>query len=166
MGSRRAKTTIDVMARECVANQLRILNRVVTGIYENEFRPLTLTASQMVILALTAKRGRLRAAELGRALQMDASTLSRNIERIRARGWLEEAPAEDQRSRPFRLTASGEKILRDAILAWERAQATAVRLLGQERVALLKSMTKDVRARMSAGRPGQSRQEEEEQWDT
>jgi DNA-binding MarR family transcriptional regulator len=166
MGSRRAETTIDLMARECIANQLRMLNRVVTGVFDNEFRPLKLTASQMVILALTAKRGRLRAAELGRALQMDASTLSRNIERIRIRGWLEESPTEDQRSRPFRLTASGEKILRDAIRAWERAQANAVRLLGREGVALLKTVTKDVRARMSASERDHSRLKEKEQWDT
>ena len=56
------QTTVDRMARECVGNQLRLLSRVVTGIYERELRPLKLTASQMVILALTAKRGRVLSA--------------------------------------------------------------------------------------------------------
>jgi DNA-binding MarR family transcriptional regulator len=150
MRSKSKQTAIEFMARECVGNQLRMLNRVVTGIYEDEFRSLRLTASQMIILALTAKHSQVRAAELCRWLQIDASTLSRNIDRMRANGWLEQAATADQRSRPFRLTADGEKILHDAILAWERAQAKAVRLLGKEGVALLKTVTKNVKGSRSA----------------
>ena len=135
------------MARECVGNQLRLLDRVVTSVYEDELRPLKLTPSQMIILAITAQQGRVRAVELSRSLQMDASTVSRNVERLRARGWVEEASGEDSRSRPFRLTVDGEKVLEDAIVAWERAQAKAVDLLGKEGVALLRRTTKKVRAR-------------------
>ncbi len=68
----------------------------------------------------------------------------------RARGWIEEACGEDSRSRPFQLTTDGEKVLEDAIVAWERAQAKAVDLLGKEGVALLHRATKNVRARVSA----------------
>ncbi len=146
MRAKSKEAAVEVMARECVANQVRMLNRVVTGMYEDEFRPLGLTVSQMVILALTAKQTQVRAAQLCRWLQIDASTLSRNIDRMRGNGWLEQAPAEDQRSRPFQLTTQGGKLLDDAILAWERAQAKAVRLLGKEGVALLKTVTKNVRA--------------------
>jgi DNA-binding MarR family transcriptional regulator len=95
------------MARECVGKQLRMLDRVVTGIYEDELRPLKLKASQMVILVLTATRGEVRAVEIARELQLDASTVSRNVERMRSRGWLEAVPGRDERSRPFRLTARG-----------------------------------------------------------
>jgi DNA-binding MarR family transcriptional regulator len=150
MRSKSKQAAIEVMARECVANQVRMLNRVVTGMYEDEFRPLGLTVSQMVILALTARQSQVRAAELCRWLQIDASTLSRNIDRMRANGWLEKAPTQDQRSRPFQLTGDGEKILHAAILAWERAQAKAVRLLGGEGVALLRTVTKKVRGIRSA----------------
>jgi DNA-binding MarR family transcriptional regulator len=137
-------TTVERMARECVGNQLRLLSRVVTGIYERELRPLKLTASQMVILALTAKQGQVRSVELSKTLQMDASTVSRNVERMRTRGWLEQVPGKDERSRPFRLTAGGEKMLRDASTAWERAQEQAVGLVGTEGVALLRRMSKDL----------------------
>jgi DNA-binding MarR family transcriptional regulator len=136
------QTTVERMARECVGNQLRLLSRVVTGVYERELRPLKLTASQMVILALTAKQGQVRSVELSKMLQMDASTVSRNVERMRARGWLEQAPGKDERSRPFRLTASGERMLRDASTAWEKAQAQALGLVGKEGAALLRRMSK------------------------
>jgi len=146
MDRKRTSAIVDRMARECVANQLRTLSRVVTGIYENELRPLKLKASQMVILAVTARLGQVRATELSRILQVDASTLSRNVERIRARGWLEQALAGDERSRPFRLTASGKEILSEAVLAWERAQAKAVALLGRQGVADLRRLTAKVKA--------------------
>jgi len=151
------RTIVERMARECVANQLRTLTRVVTGIYEEQLRPLKLKASQMVILAITEKRGQVRAAELSLMLHVDASTLSRNLERMRARGWLEEARGGDERSRPFRLTASGKKILREAFLAWERAQESAVGLLGREGVANLHHLTEKVKTAASADRKGSSR---------
>jgi DNA-binding MarR family transcriptional regulator len=133
------------MARECVGNQLRMLSRVVTGIYEDELRPLKLKVSQMVILALTARNRQVRAVELSRELQMDTSTLSRNLERMRARGWLERAPGGDARSRPFRLTADGEKLLRDAIRAWERAQAKALGAVGEEGAVALRRIVERVK---------------------
>lgn len=144
MDAKGTRAAAERMARECIANQLRMLTRVVTGIYESEFRPLRLTVSQMVILVLTARHGRVRAAEIGRVLQMDASTLSRNIERMRVRGWLEEAPKADGRSRPFRLTPAGARTLRDASRAWERAQTQARNLVGEEGAALLRRLTKPV----------------------
>ncbi len=150
MKKKSTRAAVEFMARECVGNQLRLLGRVVTSVYEGELRPLKLTPSQMIILAITAQQGRVRAVELSRLLQMDASTVSRNVERLRARGWIEEACGEDSRSRPFQLATDGEKVLEDAILAWERAQAKAVDLLGKEGVALLHRTTKNVRARVSA----------------
>ena len=150
MSRDKTQMTVERMARECVGYQLRMLNRVVTGIYEDELRPLKLKVSQMTILAVTAKQGQVRAVELCRTLQMDASTVSRNVDRMRGRGWLEQVPGEDSRSRPFRLTAGGRKLLRDATLAWEQAQAKAVDLLGKEGVALLRRTTSNVKARISA----------------
>ncbi len=144
MRPKNTQTVVDIMARECVGNQVRMLNRVVTGIYEGELRPLGLTVSQMVVLALAAKHAQVRAAEICRWLQIDASTLSRNIERMRANGWIEKAEACDKRSRPFQLTAAGDKLLQDATLAWERAQAAATQLLGSEAVAMLKTVTRNV----------------------
>jgi DNA-binding MarR family transcriptional regulator len=150
MARESTEETVERMARECVGNQLRMLSRVVTGIYEEELRPLKLKVSQMVILVVTAKNRQVRAVELSRELQMDTSTLSRNLERMRARGWLEQAPGEDGRSRPFRLTAGGRKLLRDAIRAWERAQATALGVVGEEGAVALRSIAEKVKGRAPA----------------
>ena len=40
--------------------------------------------------------------------------LSRNVERMRAHGWLEAVSGEDARTQPFRLTAKGRRLLERA----------------------------------------------------
>jgi DNA-binding MarR family transcriptional regulator len=121
---------IDKMASECVANRLRMLNRVITNIYDDAFRPLDLKVSQMSVLAATAKLGTARPSELCEHLHLDVSTLSRNVERMKARGWLEVVPDEDARAQPFRLTSQGRKLLEKAIPAWSKAQQQVRNLLG------------------------------------
>jgi DNA-binding MarR family transcriptional regulator len=137
MATQSLQTTIDTVAGECIAVRMRMLNRVVTNIYDHALRPLGLKVSQMNILVATAKMNTARPAEVCKRLHLDGSTLSRNIDRMKARGWLEVVPDEDARAQPFRLTAAGEKLLRDALPAWKKAQQQATELLGQGIVELL-----------------------------
>src|SRR6266849_356527 len=95
--------TIDTIARTCIASRLRLLNRVVTNFYDDALRPLGVKVSQMNILVVTAKLGLARPAQVCEFLQLDSSTLSRNVERMRANGWLVVVSGEDAREQPFRL---------------------------------------------------------------
>ncbi|RLS55056.1 MAG: MarR family transcriptional regulator [Planctomycetota bacterium] len=124
------KPTIDTIASECVAVRLRMLNRVVTNIYDEALRSLDLKVSQMNILVATAKMGTARPAAVCEHLHLDVSTLSRNVERMKARGWLEVVPDDDGRSQPFRLTREGRKLLEMAIPAWSQAQQRVKTVLG------------------------------------
>ena len=92
---------IDKVASECVAVRLRMLNRVVTNIYDDALRSLDLKVSQMNILVAAAKMGTARSIEVCEHLHLDVSTLSRNVERMKARGWLEVVPDEDGQLAPF-----------------------------------------------------------------
>ena len=121
---------IDKVASECVAVRLRMLNRVVTNIYDDALRSLDLKVSQMNILVAAAKLGTARPIEVCEHLHLEVSTLSRNVERMRARGWLEVVPDNDGRSQPFRLTSQGRKLLEKAIPAWSKAQQQVKNLLG------------------------------------
>jgi DNA-binding MarR family transcriptional regulator len=138
-------TTIDTIARTCIAVRLRLLNRVVTNLYDEALRPLGLKVSQLNILVVTAKLGVARPARVCEILQLDVSTLSRNVERMRAHGWLEVVPDEDARAQPFRLTARGERLIERAVPAWEEAQRRAGELLGGEGIALLDRAAKKLR---------------------
>src|SRR3954466_165382 len=130
-------SAIDTIARTCIAVRLRLLNRVVTNLYDDALRPLGLKVSQLNILVVTAKLGLAQPAKVCDILHLDPSTLSRNVERMRAKGWLEVVPAEDARTQPFRLTAQGKRLLERAVPAWEQAQSQTTEFLGQDGIALL-----------------------------
>jgi len=137
MDSKKPSSAIDAIARTCIAVRLRLLNRVITNLYDDALRPLGMKVSQLNILVVAAKLGLSQPAKVCDILQLDTSTLSRNVERMLARGWLEVVPGEDARTQPFRLTARGKRLLERAVPAWEKAQGKAAELLGGDGVALL-----------------------------
>ena len=145
MNGPKNRHAIDTIARDCIAVRLRLLNRVVTNLYDDALRSLGLKVSQLNILVVTAKLGLARPAQVCDLLQLDTSTLSRNVERMRAKGWLEVVPGEDARTQPFRLTAAGQRLLGRAVPAWEAAQRQAMELLGNEGKALLNTVGRKLR---------------------
>ncbi|MGF1579692.1 MAG: MarR family winged helix-turn-helix transcriptional regulator [Gemmataceae bacterium] len=130
--------TIDTIANECIAVRLRMLNRKVTNIYDEALRPLGLKVSQMNILVAAGKMGLARPAEMCQHLHLDVSTLSRNVERMKANGWLEVVDDDDGRAHPFCLSKAGHSLLKKAAPAWQEAQEKAKALLGDEIVSQLK----------------------------
>jgi DNA-binding MarR family transcriptional regulator len=129
-GDKQMQQAIDRIAGECVAVRLRMLNRVITNIYDNALRPLDLKVSQMNILVAAAKMGTVRPFVVCEYLHLDVSTLSRNVERMKARGWLEVVPDDDGRSQPFQLTSRGWKLLEKAVPAWSEAQQRVKSVVG------------------------------------
>jgi DNA-binding MarR family transcriptional regulator len=128
---------IDRMANECLAARIRILNRAITALYDDALRPLGVKVSQMNILVVTAKLGVAPPGRICDILHMDASTLSRNAERMVGQGWLEVVPDDDARLQPLRVTKAGMNLIRRAAPGWEKAQARARTLLGNSGAALL-----------------------------
>ena len=144
MGAEHMQAMIDKIASECVAVRLRMLNRIITNIYDDALRSLDLKVSQMNILVAAAKMGTARPIEVCEHLHLDVSTLSRNVERMKARGWLEVVPDEDGRSQPFRLTPQGRKLLEKAVPAWSKAQQQVKKVLGDGFVEQLNQAMKRV----------------------
>lgn len=141
----KSTTTIETIASSCIAGRLRLLNRVVTNLYDEALRPLGVKLSQGNVLAVTAKLGVARPAEVCAILELDTSTLSRTVERMVENGWLEILPDDDGRSHPFQLTEQGKRLMEKAIPAWEKAQAEAKKILGDDGLRLLDSAIKRVK---------------------
>jgi DNA-binding MarR family transcriptional regulator len=128
---------IDTIARTCIAVRLRLLNRVVTKLYDDALRPLGLKASQLNVLIVTGRLGLARPAQVCDILQLDASTLSRNVRPLTSHGWLDVVADEDARAQPLRLTPRGRRLIERAVPAWREAQRQATELLGDEGIVLL-----------------------------
>src|SRR4051794_35622210 len=144
------RAMINKAASECVAVRLRMLNRIVTNIYDDALRSLDLKVSQMNILVAAAKMGTARPIEVSEYLHLDVSTLSRNVDRMKARGWLEVVANEDGRSQPFRLTPRGRKLLEKAVPAWSEAQRQVKKVLGADFVEQLNQAMKRVKEEAAA----------------
>src|SRR5262245_48015815 len=127
----------------CIATRLRLATRVVTKVYDEALRPLGLTVSQMALLAVAADRGVLRQAEVCAQLQLDDSTLSRNLHRMRDNGWLEAVEEADARAHTHRLTEAGKVLLERAMPAWRAAQQRARELLGEAGAEALHRFARD-----------------------
>jgi DNA-binding MarR family transcriptional regulator len=150
----RAGRQVDRVAASCIAVRLRLLNRVVTNLYDEALRPLGLKVSQMNVLVVAAKLGVARPAQVSELLHLGVSTLSRNVDRMMAKGWLEAVPEEDARTQPFRLTERGRRLLERAIPAWEKAQQQAAELLGGPGVAVLDEAAKRLGLPAGKGKRG------------
>jgi DNA-binding MarR family transcriptional regulator len=129
--------------RDCIATRLRMANRMITKVYDDALRPLRLTVTQLSMLVVAEDRGLLRQSEVGAELHLDDSTLSRNLERMRANGWLEEVSGDDARVHSYRLTEAGRALLDKAVPAWRGAQEEARRLLGDAGVQALRRFARE-----------------------
>ncbi|HTU25353.1 MAG TPA: MarR family winged helix-turn-helix transcriptional regulator [Pirellulales bacterium] len=117
-----SKTAIDTIASQCLGARIRLLNRLISGVYDRALRPHGLRISQLNVLVSTAARGPLRASELCRLLKLEKSTLSRDLERLIEQGWISRSPQ-------LEITAAGRRHIAQCLPAWRRAQREARRLL-------------------------------------
>jgi DNA-binding MarR family transcriptional regulator len=142
--SRPAQTIADRIASECVMTHWRMTNRVLTAIYDEELRPFALKSSQLGLLVAVTIAGPVRRTDLGRYLSLDPSTLTRNLQVMLKHGWIAEVPdGLDQRGAPLEATAKGRKLLENIAPAWQRAQARAKKMLGNNGAELVFSIAKD-----------------------
>ena len=85
---------LDRIAGDCIAVRVRLINRVVTAIYDEALRPHGLRVSQANILVAVARKGEARPADICRLLRLEKSTLSRDVEVMKAQGLAGVGPAD------------------------------------------------------------------------
>ncbi len=137
-----SKDVIEDMANGCLMGRARLLTRVLTGLYDDEFRPFGLKATQLNLLVVIAQIGPVRRIEIGRMIHLDPSTLTRNLHVMLSNGWIEEiADDEDGRGLPVQVTQRGKALLEHVSPAWMRAQEKAAKLLGADGAALLRKLS-------------------------
>ena len=72
------------------------------------------------------------AVEIGHELDIEKSTLSRNLKRLLALGHINMDPPAGRRGRGLHLTPKGQAILKDAFPIWQDAQKRAFTVMGAE----------------------------------
>ncbi len=68
---------------------------------------------------------------------MERSTVSRDVERMQANGWLDSATGEDARTSVLKVTLAGKKMLEKVAPSWHEVQQRAIAILGKDQIAAL-----------------------------
>ena len=124
----------------CIATRVRQLSRIVTRVYDDAMRPLGITMSQFTLLTQLAQQDGITAVEIGTDLDIEKSTLSRNLKRLLALGHLTMDPPAGRRGRGLHLTSKGQDVIQRAYPVWKEAQTRSVRVMGIESRATLDAL--------------------------
>ena len=127
---------------ECAYNNLKVMTRVVSSIYDEELRPVGLRASQLALLWAIRAMEPVEFGRLGATTFTDQTTLSRTVALLKRAGLVSVRVGDDRRVRVISTTAKGLARFAVAMPLWERAQARADELLSLDE---LRSVARKVR---------------------
>jgi DNA-binding MarR family transcriptional regulator len=135
----------DVRLSGCTCSRLRRLTRRVTAVYDHALATVGLRVTQFSLLAHLRGHPGLAMTDLADRLDMDRTTLTRNLGSLVTAGWVEVTPSpEDARRRLVRITALGEDTWRAARTQWRRAQQEVRSTMGDESLAVLHRLVDEV----------------------
>jgi len=124
----------------CTNLKLRQLMRRVAQRYDAEVGQVGLKGTQYSLLSHVVKLGPLRPVDLAAGMNVEASTLSRNLKPLVAAGWVTLEAGADGRSRLVRATAAGREKRAEAQRRWRVAQEGVNAALGAQRVIALHAL--------------------------
>ncbi len=129
-----------VRPQGCTNLKLRQLMRRVAQRYDFEVGKAGLKGTQYSLLSYVIGLGPIRPVDLAAAIDVDASTLSRNLRPLVAAGWVTLEAGADARSRLVRATDAGREKRVEARRRWRVAQEDINATLGPERVIALHAL--------------------------
>lgn len=119
----------EMIASDCLAQRARRIDRVITRIYDQELKSSGLRGTQLNTLVALCLMKTARPGQLIKAIQVEKSTLSRNIARLESLGFVQVTLLPDG-GQELSLSAAGMRALTQAQAGWERAQKRVQELLG------------------------------------
>jgi DNA-binding MarR family transcriptional regulator len=133
------------LARTCANLNLRRATRAVSNYYDSlVLDACGLRATQIPPLVVLYLSGPRSINEIAERLELDRTTLTRNLKPLEEAGLLEIVPGDDQRTRIATLTEHGREVLLGVLPVWEEAQTHVVQGMGEERFDVLLTQLADI----------------------
>jgi len=127
----------------CACLQFRKTSRAVSALYDGFLSSAGLTVTQYALLVSIARAKGISRTVLAANLEMDRTTLTRNLRPLERDGFVTQKSGADLRERILRLTASGQKRLDRSFPHWEAAQRAFFSEFGQDRFEVLRSLLRN-----------------------
>lgn len=113
----------------CIAGRLRMLSRVVTGLYNGAFADEGVTFAQAGLLMYVFPQPGVRQATLSKQLQIEKSAVSRDIQLMQKNGWVT-----DNIRNGLYLTDEGTALAKRCHKIWKQLNQQVRNELGPEAV--------------------------------
>lgn len=124
----------------CYCALLRKATRRVTSLYDDALQPLGINLAQFSLLRHIERGEPISMTELGRKIELERSTVSRNVKVLEGMGLVLAGTGTDQREAVVALTEKGRQILADGDPFWQDAQDKIEARLGTDAAATLKEL--------------------------
>lgn len=128
----------------CTCANLRRAARAVTRFYNGELQRDGIEVTQFTLLMALNKTGAIPQGALGRLLALDSTSLTRMLDLMKKRGWVQAKEGDDRRLRIFTLTPAGRAKYLRGLPHWKRAQDRLRIALGEQAASQLSGLLADV----------------------
>ena len=129
--AQRLKMICGIVAERCMGMRMRNAARVVGNFYDGHLKSTGLKATQFTLLNAICLHPSYSIGRLAKFLQIDRTTLNRNLKPLERKGLIQSAAGKDPRTRTLNLTAAGTQSLKQALPLWLEAQSTVIELLSE-----------------------------------
>lgn len=130
----------------CINAKLRRLHRLIDAVYQKKIRPFGLRGSMLSILFIIGKREHINQKAIADMLVLDQSTMSRDIKRLKDKGWVAIIKGQDARHSELQLTPEGKVLLEEIAPVWEQLNHSIHQILGQFNIQQIDVLTATIQA--------------------
>jgi len=123
-------SAVDEIVVDCLAVRTRLISRALTSLYDGALAGHGVTIAQLNLLAAVGKAGPCPPSALGEVLQLERSTVSRNLNLLLGHGWIQAVSADAKGIREVALTKAGQSKIESVLPIWRQCQKQAADLLG------------------------------------
>lgn len=112
---------------ECISGKIMRLNRIIANVFRKYLLPFDITDSQLSILFVLTKKGGLTQKQLSNIVQLEKSSLNRNLKRLLDKNYLSRTDFPI-----IQITDFGKSFVNNIIPEWQKAMDEISGLLGED----------------------------------
>ena len=124
----------------CHCLNLRRASQSMTDYYNTALAPSNINLTQYSLLKTLQKLEPVNVSALAKAMQLDRTTLVRNLKSIMDKGYITDLALSAKRDRQLQVTEKGQETLEAAAILWNNAQENIQAYLGQDNLAVLTAL--------------------------
>ncbi len=126
----------------CPLGTMTRLSRIISKMFRCHFSKLDVTNSQVGIFMILAEKGEISQDKLGKMMELERSTVSRDLVRLVNQGFLYKV--KDGKSPLLGLTKKGQELASQIKVEWEKGYRESRDLLGEKGLAALQELEKKI----------------------